>query len=44
MKRRFCRKFPVGAASTLLTALALFFAAAPCWGRIYEPEVPDELQ
>lgn len=30
--------------SMLLTAFAIFFANAPCQGRIYEPEVPENLQ
>lgn len=27
-----------------LTAVALFFASAPCWGHLYEPEIPECLQ
>jgi Staphylococcal AgrD protein. len=29
--------------SVLLTAIALFFASAACFGHFYEPEVPQQL-
>ena len=37
------KKYSVRASTGLLVAFAMFFAAAPCLGRFYEPEVPEKL-
>ncbi len=37
-------KHALRASTSFLAAFALFFAAAPCVGRFYEPEVPKALQ
>lgn len=38
------RKYAFQASTTFLAAFALFFAAAPCTGRMSEPEVPEKLR
>lgn len=37
-------KHALRASTSFLAAFALFFAAAPCVGRLHEPEVPKALQ
>ena len=38
------KKYSVLASTSFLMAFAMFFAAAPCYGRLHEPEVPKKLQ
>lgn len=42
--KRVARKRILHASGTFLMALAAFFAAAPCSGHFYEPEVPQKLR
>ncbi len=42
--KRVARKRILHASGAFLTALAAVFAAAPCSGHFYEPEVPRKLR
>lgn len=42
-KKRFLTKFAV-AISTVLPVIALCFAIPACSGKLYEPQLPEELR
>lgn len=44
MKKHVLLQKLVRASSAVLPAVALFFAASPCIAKLYEPELPKQLQ